>query len=78
MDPGIANISRPSSLPNLAVMSEPDRSAASITRIPAERAAMMRFRRGKWHAFGPKPGASSEIRSPHLPIALANSMCSRG
>ena len=47
IDPGIANTSRPCSSASLAVIKEPDASAASTTRQPLDKPLMILLRRGK-------------------------------
>ena len=47
-----------------AVISEPERSAASITTTPSDRPEMSRLRRGKWRAVGWVPRAHSATASP--------------
>ena len=47
MGPGSAKTSLPSSAAKRAVISDPDFSAASMTKTPSARAAMRRLRRGK-------------------------------
>lgn len=46
-DPGTAITSRPASAANRAVMSDPDRGAASTTTVPSASPAMIRLRDGK-------------------------------
>jgi hypothetical protein len=55
IDPGIANTSRPASDASRAVISEPERSAASTTSVPSDRPAMMRLRCGKFSGSGGVP-----------------------
>ena len=50
IEPGIANTSRPASRASRAVISEPERKAASTTSVPRARPAMMRFLIGKFSA----------------------------
>ena len=52
MEPGTAMTSRPCSPARRAVMSEPDRAAASITSTPRERPDISRLRCGKFSASG--------------------------
>ena len=64
IDPGIANTSRPASAARRAVMSEPDRTAASTTSVPRARPAMMRFLIGKFSGSAVVPIANSLTTSP--------------
>jgi len=52
------------------VISEPERSAASITTTPREIPEISRLRRGKSLPRGEKPGERSLIKRPRSPIAL--------
>ena len=52
------------SLATLAVISEPDRSAASTTSKASLKPAMMRLRRGKKAGWGGVPGGYSESSRP--------------
>ena len=77
--PGTAPTVRPSSAAKSAVVSEPERSAASTTTVTYDSAAMMRLRATKHQRIGPKPGR--ELR--HDAAALARprrraSACSTG
>ena len=56
--PGTAKTSRPCSPANRAVISEPERSAASTTTTPSEMPEIRRLRRGKSLPLGAKPGLS--------------------
>ncbi len=51
-EPGTAITSRPYSVAWRAVISEPERGAASITTVPWASPAMIRLRQGKWRARG--------------------------
>ena len=62
--PGTAATVRPRSVARSAVMSEPERVAASTTTVSVERAAMMRLRAGKHQRWPPKPGGISETTAP--------------
>ena len=77
-EPGTANTSRPASSASRAVMSEPERSAASTTTTPSDMPAMIRLRRGKSRARGSQPKAISETRAPPSVIWSARSACSAG
>ena len=61
-EPGTANTSRPCSSAKRAVISEPDRLAASTTTMPTASPEMSRLRRGKSRARGsqPSPGSRSD------------------
>jgi len=67
--PGTAKTSRPCSPAKRAVISEPDRSAASTTTTPIEMPEIRRLRRGKSLPLGAKPGLRSLSRSPCSPMA---------
>jgi len=71
--PGTANTSRPCSPANRAVISEPDRSAASTTTTPSEIPEFRQLWRGESFPRGEKPGARSLIRSPCSPIERCSS-----
>ena len=64
MRPGTAATVRPSSAAKSAVVSEPERSAASTITVTRESAAMIRLRATKHQRSGPKPGGSSETTQP--------------
>ena len=64
----MANTSRPCSAAVRAVISVPDRRAASTISTPKATPEMMRLRRGKSCARGANPGAFSLIRQPRSPI----------
>jgi hypothetical protein len=76
--PGTANTSRPRFRAKLTVCCAPLFSDISTTNTPAPRAAMSRFRRGKWPAMGGSPGANSEIRSPSRRIREKSARFSAG
>ena len=59
MEPGMANTSRPCSRAARAVIREPERSAASTTRVPRLRPLIMRLRRGK--LVGQRGGAGWKL-----------------
>jgi hypothetical protein len=58
--PGTAKTSRPCSPAKRAVISEPERSAASITTTPSEIPEISRLRRGKSLPRGEKPGGLAD------------------
>ena len=60
----MAKTSRPASLAKRAVIKEPDCSAASTTKQPWLRPAMMRLRRGKLGGRGGVPRAYSLTKRP--------------
>src|SRR5262249_44995033 len=70
--------SRPCSSAKRAVISDPDRLAASTTTTPAHSPEMRRLRRGKSRARGSCPNGISETRAPFAREAPARSGCSRG
>src|SRR5262249_2234676 len=74
--PGTANTSRPCSPAKRAVISEPERSAASTTTTPSEIPEIRRLQRGKSFPRGEKPGARSLMRSPCSPIERCSSSLS--
>ena len=76
--PGTANTSRPCSAAMRAVISVPDRRAASTMTTPSETPEMMRLRRGKSLARGTKPGGCSLTRQPRSPIWACSRSCSGG
>ena len=76
--PGTANTSRPCSAAIRAVISVPDRRAASTISTPSEMPEMIRLRRGKSWARGVKPGGFSLSRQPRSPMARCRSACSGG
>ena len=64
--PGTAKTSRPCSPAKRAVISEPERSAASTTTTPSEMPEIRRLRRGKSLPRGEKPGARSLMQQALL------------
>ena len=76
-EPGTANTSRPCSSAKRAVISEPERCAASTMTTPSDRPEMIRLRRGKSRARGSQPSGISEIAAPSARIASSRPMCSR-
>ena len=77
-EPGTANSSRPISAAKRAVMSEPERGAASTTMTPRERPAITRLRRGKWRACGAVPNGASATTQPPSAMRRCNSAFSGG
>ena len=63
-EPGTAKTSRPCSAAMRAVMSDPERCAASTTTTPSATPEISRLRRGKSRARGPCPRGISEIAAP--------------
>ena len=61
-----------------AVISEPERRAASTTTTPSERPEISRLRRGKSRARGSQPNGISEIAAPCTSNLSSSSMCSGG
>jgi hypothetical protein len=76
--PGTAMTSRPWSSAARAVMSDPDRAAASTTITACARPETMRLRRGKWRPCGCNPKGISLSLRPVLPILPASSAFSAG
>jgi hypothetical protein len=76
--PGTANTSRPCSPAKQAAISDPERSAASITTTPIEIPEISRLRRGKSLPRGKKPGDRSLISRPRSPMASCNASFSGG
>ena len=70
--------SRPASPASRAVMSEPERGAASTTTVPSDRPAMMRLREGKLRASGCVPGGCSATSSARAETSSCNSRFSGG
>ena len=64
-EPGTAKTSRPISPASLALISDPERFAASITTRPSARPAIMRLRRGKSLARGSHPNGISKPPRRH-------------
>ena len=77
-EPGTAKTSRPCSAAMRAVISEPDRCAASTTTTPIAAPEIRRLRRGKSRASGTCPIGISEIAPPPSSIAASRSSCSDG
>ena len=69
--PGTANTSRPCSAARRAVISVPERRAASTMTTPSEMPEMIRLRRGKSWARGSKPGGCSVTSSPLADLRAA-------
>ena len=65
-EPGTANTSRPCSAAIRAVISEPERCAASTTTTPSAAPEIRRLRRGKSRARGTWPSGISEIAAPRV------------
>ena len=63
-EPGTAKTSRPCSSAKRAVISEPERAAASTTTTPSAIPEMIRLRRGKWRACGSLPSGNSATIAP--------------
>ena len=63
-EPGTAKISRPCSSAKRAVISEPERIAASMIKVPWQMPEMMRLRRGKSTPRGRISGGDSDIKTP--------------
>ena len=72
MEPGTASTSRPCSPARRAVMSDPERAAASITSTPSESPDISRLRCGKFSASGGMPGGNSETSAPRAAMAAAS------
>ncbi len=68
-EPGTAKTSRPCSPASLAVMREPERSAASTTSTPRLMPEISRLRRGKLSARGTVPGVISVTSTPRSAIS---------
>ena len=67
--PGTAPTSRPMSAAISAVMSEPERRAASTTIVMCASAAMIRLRAGKHQRIATNPGGSSPTTQPRSAIS---------
>ena len=78
MEPGTANTSRPKSLAMCAVISEPEASDASTTKVPTDSPAMMRLRFGKLPLAGAVPSANSDSNKPCSPMRCASAWWARG
>ena len=76
--PGTAPRSRPRSAARSAVISEPERSAASTTTVIPASAAMIRLRAGKVQRQAPVPGGSSERTRPRSQIRRQSERCAAG
>ena len=74
----MANTSRPMSVAIWAVMSEPDASEASTTKVPADKPAMMRLRLGKLARSANVPNANSDNNKPCWAIRFASAWWARG
>ena len=61
-----------------AVISAPDRSAASTTTVPSASPEMMRFRGGKAPGCGSASGGASLTTAPWPMTSVARSACSGG
>ena len=70
--PGIAITGRISSAASRAVRSEPERKAASTTKVAWERAAIIRLRVRKRDGIACAPGITSEIKAPFSQISANN------
>jgi hypothetical protein len=77
-EPGTANTSRPCSAAIRAVISDPERMAASTTTTPSAAPEISRLRRGKSRARGTCPSGISEIAAPVSSNAASRSSCSGG
>ena len=77
-EPGTAKTSRPCSAAKRAVMSEPERRAASTTTIPSERPETSRLRRGKSRPRASQPNGISESAAPSSRICAMNAPWSAG
>ena len=62
--PGTAATTRPRSLARSAVISDPDRVAASTTIVTVASAAMIRLRAGKHQRWPVNPGGISDTTAP--------------
>ena len=77
-EPGTAKTSRPCSPAKRAVMSEPERRAASTTTVPSARPETMRLRLGKSRPRGSQLSGISETTTPFSVISSINGACSAG
>ena len=66
--PGTAATGRPSCAAKSAVVSEPERSAASTTTVSAASPAMIRLRATKFQRKAANPGGSSDTTHPRAAI----------
>ena len=71
--PGTASTGRPTCAAKSAVVSEPDRSAASTTTVSAASAAMIRLRATKHQRCASAPGGISETTAPRAATAACSS-----
>ena len=78
IEPGMAKTSRPASRASRAVISEPERIAASTTRVPRARPAMMRFLIGKFSGREAVPIGNSLTSRPAAAIRCASARCRAG
>ena len=76
--PGTAPRSRPRSAARSAVISEPERAAASTTTVIPASAAMIRLRAGKVQRQGAAPGGNSEMTRPCSQICRQSERCAAG
>ena len=78
-EPGTAKTRRPWSAARRAVISEPERLAASTTTTASDRPEMMRLRRGKSRARGSQPiGISLTWAPPEATMRSARAAFSGG
>ena len=77
-EPGTANTSRPCSSASRAVISEPERFAASTMTTPSASPEIKRLRRGKSRARGSQPSGISVSATPADKISSSRSPCSGG
>ena len=76
--PGTAPTVRPHSIAISAVISDPDRSAASTTTVTPAIAAINRLRAGNIQRNVGEPGGSSEITAPFERIRPCRPRAHRG
>ena len=69
-EPGTAKTSRPCSAARRAVISEPERFAASTMTTPSASPEISRLRRGKSRARGSQPSGISESAAPAGKMSL--------
>ena len=77
-DPGTAPTVTPRVVAAWTVWSDPPRTWHSTTTSTSERAAMMRFRRGKRHARSAEPIGDSESTAPAVATRRQRPACWRG
>src|SRR3569623_1753655 len=77
-EPGTAKTSRPCSPASRAVISEPERRAASTMMLPTDRPEMMRLWRGKSCARGSHVSGISDAAAPLGTISSPSGTCSAG